>query len=299
MSQMQSEQEKHPELFKPDLNIGRRQCKRVVPLKVLALGMSKIGTSCTAMQRVLKILEYSDVYHGLAMVSNIREVEMWMEGMQAKQNPKPGQQPFGSTEFDQLLGHCGAVCDMPANFFGPELVATYPYSKVVLVERDIESWYKSFDEGIVTVAFNPVWRFLSWSRAKYVAEIDDITFTWLKYTFDAETKNEVLEKARDGYRNHYATIRRETPPERLLNYNLKDGWEPLCAFLGKPIPDVPFSHVNDHEAYHEKLQVIIRKGLVAFARKATWVVVPGLIGVAAYYFGSRVGFLGSTTQISK
>ncbi|KXH47567.1 hypothetical protein CNYM01_11912 [Colletotrichum nymphaeae SA-01] len=297
MSRMQSEKEKHPELFKPDLNIDRRQCKRVVPLEVLALGMSKTGTS--SMQRALMILGYNDVYHGFAMVSNICEVEMWMEGMHAKQNPKSGQQPFGRTEFDQLLGHCGAVCDMPANFFGPELVAAYPESKVVLVERDIESWYKSFDESIVTVAFNPVWRLLSWLRAKYVAEIDDITFTWLKYTFGAETRKEVLDKAHDGYRNHYATIRRETPPDRLLNYNLKDGWDPLCAFLGKPIPGVPFPHVNDHEAYHEKLQIIIRKGAVAFARKATWVVVPGLIGVAAYYLGSREGLLTSIAGISK
>ncbi|KAK1544743.1 hypothetical protein CPAR01_02245 [Colletotrichum paranaense] len=232
------------------------------------------------------------------MVSNISEVEMWMEGMHAKQNPKPDQQPFGRTEFDQLLGHCGAICDMPANFFEPELVATYPKSKVVLVERDIESWYKSFDESIVTVAFNPVWRFLSWLRAKHVAEIDDITFTWLKYTFGAETRKEVLEKARDGYRNHYATIRRETPPERLLHYNLKDGWEPLCAFLGNSIPDVPFPYANDHEAFHEKLQIIIRKGAVAIVRKATWVVIPGLIGVAAYYFGSREGLLASIAGIS-
>ncbi|KAI3529553.1 hypothetical protein CSPX01_15451 [Colletotrichum filicis] len=271
MSQMQSEKEKHPELFKPDLNIDRRQCERVVPLEVLALGMSKTGTS--SMQRALIILGYNDVYYGFIMVSNICEVEMWMEGMHAKQNPKSGQQPFGRTEFDQLL--------------------------VVLVESDIESWYKSFDESIVTVAFNPVWRFLSWLRAKYVAEIDDITFTWLKYTFGAETRKEVPEKAHDGYRNHYATIRRETPPDRLLNLHLKDGWEPLCAFLGKPIPDVPFPHINAHEAYHEKLQIIIRKGAVAFARKALWVVVPGLIGVAAYYLGSREGLLASIAGISK
>ncbi|KAL2875855.1 hypothetical protein SGCOL_009003 [Colletotrichum sp. CLE4] len=224
MSQMQSEQEKHPELFRPDLNVDRRQCKHVVPLEVLALGMSKTGTS--SMQRALMILGYSDVYYGFAMVSNIREVEMWMEGMHAKQTPKPGQQLFGRTEFDQLLGHC----DMPANFFGSELVAAYPYSKVVLVECDIDSWYKSFDESIVTVAFNSVWPFLSWLRAKYVAENDDITFRWLKFTFDADTKKEVLEKACDGYRNHYATIRRETPPNRLLNYNLKDGWERLCLY---------------------------------------------------------------------
>lgn len=46
MSQMQTLEEKHPELFQPDLNIDRRQCKRTVPMQVLALGMSRTGTSC-------------------------------------------------------------------------------------------------------------------------------------------------------------------------------------------------------------------------------------------------------------
>ncbi|KAF4851853.1 hypothetical protein CGCSCA4_v003305 [Colletotrichum siamense] len=297
MSRMQTDEEKHPELFKPDLNIDRRTCKRVVPLEVLALGMSKTGTS--SMQRALMILGYDDVYHGFSMTSNICEVPLWTEGMHAKMNPQPGQKPFGRTEFDQLLGHCGAVCDLPPNFFGPELVRAYPESKVVLVERQFESWYKSFDESIVNVAFNPVWRTLSWLRAKYVAEIDDITFTWLRYQFNSDTKEGILANAREGYKRHYDTIRRETPPERLLNYNLKDGWGPLCEFLEKPIPDVPFPHVNDHEAYHEKLQIIIKKGAKAFARKMVWIAVPGLVGAAAYYFGTKPGMIEHAMQFLK
>lgn len=46
MSQLLTPEQKHPELFQPDLNIDRRQCKRVVPMEVLALGMSRTGTSC-------------------------------------------------------------------------------------------------------------------------------------------------------------------------------------------------------------------------------------------------------------
>jgi hypothetical protein len=46
MSRMQTLEEKHPELFRPDLNIDRRKCTRTVPMEVLALGMSRTGTSC-------------------------------------------------------------------------------------------------------------------------------------------------------------------------------------------------------------------------------------------------------------
>lgn len=35
------------------------------------------------------------------------------------------------------------------------------------------------------------------------------------------------------------------PPERLLNFHVSEGWEPLCKFLGKEIPDTPFPNVNN------------------------------------------------------
>lgn len=39
-------------------------------------------------------------------------------------------------------------------------------------------------------------------------------------------------------------IRGLVPSERLLEWEVGDGWEPLCKFLGKPVPDVPFPHAN-------------------------------------------------------
>lgn len=102
------------------------------------------------------ILGYNDVSHGFAVFSNICETEYWMEAFKAKYKPQPGQQPFGHEQFDHLLGHCGAICDYPANVFGPELVEAYPDSKVVLVERDVDAWYKSFNESVIDVLHNPV-----------------------------------------------------------------------------------------------------------------------------------------------
>lgn len=56
-----------------------------------------------------------------------------------------------------------------------------------------------------------------------------------------------------GYELHYNNVRQAIPPERLLEYNVKEGWEPLCTFLKVPVPDVPFPHVNDRF----KVQVIM------------------------------------------
>ncbi|KAK7413485.1 hypothetical protein QQX98_007633 [Neonectria punicea] len=293
---MQTAKEKHPELFQPDLNIDRRQCKRTVPMQVLALGMSRTGTS--SMQRALMILGYNDVYHGFALFANVCETEYWMEAFKAKYETQPGQQPFGREEFDHLLGHCGAICDYPANVFGPELVEAYPDSKVVLVERDVDAWHKSFDESIIDVLYNPVWRFLAAIGARYVTEVNALTTMWAKHVFRATNKQGLQANARDGYRRHYQTVRATTPPERLLEYDLKDGWEPLCKFLGKPVPDVPFPRINDKESFHEKLTIIMQRGAKVLARRMSYVAVPGLIATAAYFLikgGSAGGLLSSSS----
>lgn len=44
------------------------------------------------------------------------------------------------------------------------------------------------------------------------------------------------------------------PPEKLLVFEVKQGWEPLCKFLGKPVPDQPFPHVNDTQGFKDMVK---------------------------------------------
>lgn len=137
---------------------------------------------------------------------------------------------------------------------------------------------RSFDETIIEWFFeNKFLRLLSILRAPQVAEIDDMMLAWLKYVFKCRTRQEFRANARAVYLNHYKTIREVTPPERLLNYRLDQGWGPLCEFLGKPVPDVPFPRSNDTQAYHEQLEVVVRRAARIMMRKAA----PCLIGTAA------------------
>ena len=50
------------------------------------------------------------------------------------------------------------------------------------------------------------------------------------------------------YELHNALVRSVVPSEKLLEFNVREGWEPLCSFLGKPVPDVPFPNVNDSKS---------------------------------------------------
>lgn len=74
---------------------------------------------------------------------------------------------------------------------------------------------------------------------------------------------QVQETAIQTYLEHYELVRRITPPEQLLEYELGSGWEPLCKFLGKPVPDEPFPQINDRkslsESFHYGLRIQLLK----------------------------------------
>lgn len=219
-------------IYNKDQGIDRRQSKRVVPMEVLCLGMSRTGT--LSMRRATELLGYPNPYHFSSQLDNVRDFDAWLEAMRAKYDGvgTPPDKAF----FDGMLGHCGAVTDMPCILFAAELVKFYPDAKVVLVERDLESWYASwmaFCEG-------------SYSRALYLSSRLDPG--WAKRVADmgcrgteivaghAQTIDEARVRSKDAYRHYYRDIKEMVPKERLLEFNLKDGWEPLCKFLGKPVP---------------------------------------------------------------
>lgn len=210
------------------------------------------------MKIALEALGIKPAYHGFNMFSNTLDNVMWAEGLRAKFFPEQSTiQPFGRPEFDQLLGGHAALTDMPANGFAAELIAAYPEAKVVLVERDVESWFKSFDEGVVSSLFTRISAVLSRIDKTYLKPLDDVTHLYMRGMFRANTREELRENAKMVYTEHYEMIRRITPKERLLEFKLKDGWEPLCKFLEKEVPDCPFPMVNDAEAIKEVISIVI------------------------------------------
>jgi hypothetical protein len=68
---------------------------------------------------------------------------------------------------------------------------------------------------------------------------------WTETQLCAKTLQQAKQNSRDVYREHCAEIRRVTPKERLLEYQLGSGCKPLCEFLGRDVPNVPFPHANE------------------------------------------------------
>lgn len=203
---------------------------------------------------------------------------MWNAAMDSKylgQGP-----PFTRTDWDQLLGNYSAVsADPPAVAFAEDLIAAYPEAKVILVEREIESWYRSFDTNIITAQWSPMISFVSELDPWFLRPVRRCHRRWATGWMDSHSRAEMQEKARPAYRDHYALVRRVTPKKLLLDYHLGDGWEPLCNFLGKPVPDVPFPLVNDSEALQELLTIIIKRGLYNSFRRVMKFALPLLLAL--------------------
>ncbi|KAJ7489534.1 hypothetical protein FB451DRAFT_1349737 [Mycena latifolia] len=194
----------HPEMYVPDANIDRHTCRRVVPMEVLSLGMSRTGTA------------FAGPLHG--------------------------------------------VTDAPCNAFAPELIDAYPEAKVVLVERDLEAWYTSF-QNILEPIYRPDFRVAAFLDLFWMGKLYRMTKMWIEGQFGATTLEKGQQNARKVYQEHYAEVRRVTPKERLLEFKLESGWEPLCQFLGKDIPNVPFPRVNEAAALKSKMEVLGKKSM--------------------------------------
>lgn len=280
---------KFPWLFTTN-PVDRHTCTRKVPMQVLSLGMGRTGTA--SMQAALQILGYP-TYHGFDIHANKPDNDMWIEAFDAKFQRTPqarAEGSWGSKQwrefFDKLLGHVSAVTDLPCNAFGPELMDAYPEAKVILVEREIEAWYKSWETALIKGLDTPGIDFIAWLDRDLRRMLAVARGGVMNYQFKATNTKEYRENSRPTYRAHYALVREhlKNQPGRLLEYKLGSGWEPLCGFLGKEVPDAPFPHVNESATHDEMGDVVKIMMIWDVVRFFWWRVVPVLVLLGAVYW---------------
>ncbi len=186
-------------------------------LAVIGAGFGRTGTE--SMKLALEMLGLGPCHHMKEVLSNPEQTALWRAAAK-------GSLP----DWDEAFRGYGSTVDWPAAYFWRELSEHYPDAKILLTRRSAESWYASMDKTIFKVLRNstdPDSIGLSLIAAKvFGGRIDD------------------PDHAIAVYEAHNAQVQRSFAPDRLLTYNLGDGWEPLCEFLDKPIPDVAYPHSN-------------------------------------------------------
>ncbi|KAK6852419.1 hypothetical protein PG995_010970 [Apiospora arundinis] len=276
----------------PTMIPSSEQNTTIKPMQVLSLGMSRTGSA--SITQALTILGYRNVHHGIQAISNPNDWAVLSRASDAffKTLPSYKGGPFGRPDWDEIFGQCEAVTDM-GSFFALPLIEAYQDAKIILVERDLDSWYESMEEAI----FSTTWGWRASLIIDVFGRLLNLTggLTMRKIMlgyYEARNVNEIRAKAKERYRRHYAEIRNTVPEERLLNYDIKQGWGPLCAFLGKPVPELPFPQVNTRKEHVERVrskQDMFLKAMCIKTLRALvpWIFGSGAVGLAIWSWGNQ------------
>ncbi|KAF7717513.1 P-loop containing nucleoside triphosphate hydrolase [Penicillium ucsense] len=247
------------DIFTSDTCIDRRKCHRTVPMKVLALGVGRTGTA--SLRKALERLGYVKCYHMMcASVENPPDCLMWHDALNAKYK---GIGEFGRKEWDQLLGDCQAVCDWPACAFAKELIEAYPNAKVILTTRDVDPWHASVMKTVHWRVSDPEHKLVSnfsWAAGMYYPMLNTFFETFFRGDFPG--------KGKQVYNEHVELVRSLVPADRLLEYNINDGWAPLCEFLEEELPDTPFPRGNDMADFYKRCSTRNRHQMMNAALQA-------------------------------
>lgn len=145
-------------------------------------------------------------------------------------------------DWDDVFEGFEAAVDWPAAARYKDLMEKYPDAKVILTARDADAWYESTKATIYALGNSvpPILALLIPRVRHIMAMIQRLIWGGV---FDGRFEDK--QHAIDVYNKNVAEVIAEVPEERLLVHSSKDGWQPLCEFLDKPIPDQPYPHSNE------------------------------------------------------
>lgn len=156
-----------------------------------------------------------------------------------------------------------ATADFPSAPFWREQLAKYPNAKVVLTIRDPDSWYNSCTQTIFRMTPNSPHMPLGIRVSLWCGLPAFSACEMLRKTVGAPIGDDWSPEAvKRRFEEHNAAVIRECPKDRLLVFRATDGWEPLCKFLGLPVPDVPYPQVNDTAAIQSHLRPLEALGWI-------------------------------------
>ena len=198
-----------------------------MPLKVVGAGFGRTGT--LSLKIALERLGVGPCYHMAEVFPRPQHVAMWHRLAFEHQ-----------IDWDELFRGFHATVDWPSARWWREIAAHYPDARVLLSVRDPEAWYKSMSDTIYQPLKEPA--------PDDAPEIVRLQSEMARKAILAETfDNRFEDKAHaiDVFNRHNQEVRDTIDPGRLLTFDVREGWAPLCRFLEVPIPDEPFPRLND------------------------------------------------------
>jgi hypothetical protein len=198
-------------------------------LEVIGAGFGRTGTHSLAL--AFEKLGFGPCYHTYEVFKNPGHQVLWMSALEGKR-----------VDWDDIFSAYRSTVEWPTVTFFDQIIQQYPHARVVLTMRDPDSWYESARDTIFEAGeLNAHHPDPSKRRGLY--------YYIMEHTFSGQfwEKEHVLEI----YRKHVQHVITVVPREQLLQFDVRDGWEPLCDFLQKAVPAEPFPKVNERRAFIE------------------------------------------------
>ena len=251
-------------------------------MKVIGAGFGRTGTA--SLQSALQELGFGPCYHMYEVFEHPQQADFWGAAWRGE-----------ALDWEEVLEGYEASVDWPACTFYEQLMERYPDAKVLLSVRDPERWYESTRNTIYELTKLSDHSLFTRLGLASLSLFMFGTFTIrplqmaqeivLRGTF--EGKFEDKRYAIEVFNQHNEEVKRRVPKERLLVYEVKEGWKPLCEFLGVKEPDKPFPRLND-AAEIQRLILVVR--VLSMAIPAALALIVGSAALALL----RRGFLRSS-----
>lgn len=196
-------------------------------LKVIGAGFGRTGT--LSLKAALEELGFGRCYHMVEILRRPTHMKQWTKIMHN-----------GTADWETVFRGYQSAVDWPAAAYYRDLMTVYPQAKVILTVRDPGSWHRSIMTTIyqarrqfvirLTRVFPPLYQFMNAMECAVWHGI-------------FQNRVEDREHAIEIFQKHIEEVQRIVPPERLLVFEARQGWEPLCSFLQVPVPvDKPYPH---------------------------------------------------------
>ena len=186
-------------------------------LAVIGAGLGRTGTH--SLKLALGQLGFGPCHHMTELIGNPEQTQVWRAVARGERR-----------DWDKIYAGYRSAVDWPTAHYWRELAAYYPQARMVLTVRDPDLWHKSVVSTI----------------ANGMAPGNNPESFGYKVIGQAVFGGRVTDRdhAVAVYEAHNAAVKAAIPPERLLVYEVAQGWGPLCAHLGVPVPDAPFPLTN-------------------------------------------------------
>lgn len=209
-------------------------------LRIVGAALGRTGTN--SLKLALEQLGFGPCHHMYEVRDHPRQLPFWQAAAR-------GDLP----DWDEVFADYRACVDWPSARYWREIAAHYAHAKVLLTLREAESWFDSVHATIYP-------SMTSWPRREPGHRRDMLEMAEeiiVKQTFGGRLDDR--DHALAVYRRHEEEVRDSIAPERLLAFDVSEGWAPLCAFLEVPVPDSPFPHSNTGEKFRQERPQIFGK----------------------------------------